>query len=96
MISLLKKPAAWLPIALSLIFWAAMMIGFMLFGVPARQSDEGTGAHLFQIWLVLEALLIIFFTAKWLPKEPKWTLAILALQILSALLVLAPVFILKL
>ncbi len=81
---------------MSLTFFAAMLISFGIFGVPARQPDEGTGAHLFQLWLVLEVLMLAFFAIKWLAQAPKQALFILALQVASALLVLAPVFLLKL
>ena len=37
----------------------------------AHEPDEGIGAHLFQIWLALEVLMIGFFAIKWLPQRPK-------------------------
>ncbi len=94
--SLLKKPSAWIPIALSLIVVAMFAIGIALFGPPQREPDEGTGAHLFQIWLVLEVLMIGFFAARWLPQRPTQTLVVLTIQIVAVLALCAPVFILKL
>lgn len=92
----IKNPSAWLPIALSLIVVVAWCISFATAGAPARQPDEGTGAHLFQIWLAAEVLMVVFFTIKWLPQNPKQALKILVLQIAVALLACAPVFYLKL
>ena len=54
------------------------------------------GAHLFQLWLVLEPLMVGFFAVKWLPRAPKQALFILALQIVVALLPISVVFSLKL
>ena len=94
--SLIKKPNAWLPIVLSVSALAAMLIYIEIAGVPTRQTDEGTGAHLFQIWLVLEVLMIGFFAVRWLSQTPKEALWILAIQIVSALLFVSTVFFLKL
>jgi hypothetical protein len=93
---LLKHPSAWLPIALSLTVLATMLSYFAMTGIPHREADEGTAAHLFQIWLVLDVMMVVFFVIKWLPQRPQQALIILALQIVAALLVCAPVFFLNL
>jgi hypothetical protein len=49
-------------------------------------------AHLFQIWLVLEALMRAFFAMRWLPLMPKRTLLVMAIQIGGVLAACAPVF----
>ena len=90
--SIIKKPSAWIPIVLSLAVLAMMLIYIAISGPPVHQADEGTGAHLFQIWLVLEMLTIAFFAISWLPRAPKQTLIILAIQIIVALAACAPVF----
>ena len=92
----IKKPSAWIPIAISLTVLVIMLIYIALLGVPTREADEGTGAHLFQIWLVLEVLMVAFFAIKWLPQKPKQALLILAIQIIAILAACAPVFFLKL
>ena len=93
--SLIKKPSAWIPIVIPLIFFAYLVIHIAIFGI-VREADEGTGAHLFQLWLVLEPLMVGFFAVKWFPRAPKQALLILALQIAAALLACAPVFYFKL
>ena len=85
MYSLLKKPSAWLPIAIPLIFFAILFLG-MMFGTIHREEDEGVGAHLFQIWLALEPFMLGYFALKYVPLAPKNALLILAFQILAALL----------
>jgi hypothetical protein len=94
-IPILKKPSAWIPILIPLTFFAYLAICIIFFGI-VREKDEGVGAHLFQLWLVLEPFLLGFFAVKWLPRAPKQALQILALQILAALLPISVVFTLKL
>ena len=91
MTPLFKKPSAWIPIAIPLIFFAYLIIRITLFGI-IREEDEGTGAHLFQLWLVLEPFMIGFFAVKYVPRAPKQALLILALQIGAALLPMSVVF----
>ena len=81
---------------ISLIVLATILIRLAMFGVPAPEADEGTGAHLFQLWIVLEVLMVAFYAIKWLPQTPKKALLILAIQIVAALLPMAIVFSLKL
>jgi len=92
---LLKKPSAWIPIVIPLIFFAYLVIYITIFGI-VREEDEGTGAHLFQLWLVLEPLMVGFFAVRWLPRAPKQALLILALQIVAAFLPISVVFFFKL
>lgn len=97
---LLKKPSAWIPIVMSLAI-LAMLITILFyqmttFGAIVREADEGTAAHLFQIWLVLEVFMIPFFAIKWLPQLPKQTLLVLVIQIVSAFLPISVIFSLKL
>ena len=91
-----KKPSAWIPMVLSLGVLAAMLASLVVFGIPHREADEGVAAHLFQMWLVVEAVMIAFFAVKWLPQKPKQALVILAIQILAVLAACAPVFYFKL
>lgn len=109
MISILKKPGAWIPIALSLGMLAFILTYITVYGISTpsadgscigtcgrANADEGTPAHLFQIWLVLEFLMVGFFAAKWLPQRPMQALPVLALQTIAVLAGCAPVFILHL
>ena len=93
--SLIKKPSAWIPIVIPLVFFAYLVIYITFFGIVSN-GDEGTVAHLFQLWLVLEPLMVGFFAFAWLTRARKQALIILALQILAALLPISVVFFLKL
>ena len=95
--SLFKKPGAWVPLALSLAMLAFIIVYIAMFGVsaPNPDADEGTPAHIFQLWLVLEFFMVAFFAASWLPQEPKAALLVLALQIFLVLIPMAIVYYLE-
>ena len=88
---MIKRPLAWIPVAMSLAILAMVLTTIGLSGA-VRQEDEGTQAHIFQIWLVLEVVLVAGFAVAWVPRRPKQALVVLALQILCALAACAPVF----
>jgi hypothetical protein len=98
MLPLLKRPSAWVPIALSLAMLVLIVTLLSIYGIPTPYptKDEGAGAHLFQLWLVVEVLIVVLFVAKWLPQAPKQALLILALQIIAVVATCAPVFFLRL
>jgi hypothetical protein len=91
MLVLLKRPSGFLPLLIS----GAFLISFIFALAEGRlvpQPDEDTGAHLFQILMPAQLLIIAFFAISWLPKQPKPTLQVLALQVSAALAVLAVVY----
>ena len=68
------------------------VIGYAaMFGV-APQADEGTAAHLWQLLMAGQVPVVVFFALKWLPKEPKRALLILALQFGAAFAAMFPVW----
>jgi DNA-binding CsgD family transcriptional regulator len=91
---ILKNPSAFLPLAMSLGALATVIIYVAMFGA-ARQSDEGTAAHLWQILMAGQVPIIMYFAIKWLPRAPKEALLVLVLQGSAALIALAPVYLLK-
>ena len=91
--ALLRKPSAFLPVAMSLAALATVLVYVVRFGV-ARQPDEGTSAHLWQLLMVAQVPIIAFFAVRWLPEAPRQALPVLALQVGAALAAAAPVFLL--
>ena len=91
--STIKKPSAWIPIAMSLAALAIVGIHVALHGT-ARQSDEGAAAHLWQLLMAVQAPIVLFFAVKWLPRAPAQALVVLAAQLGAALAAMAPVFLL--
>jgi hypothetical protein len=53
---MIKRPLAWIPVAMSLAILAMVLTTIGISGA-VRQEDEGTPAHIFQLWLVLEVVL---------------------------------------
>ena len=91
MLTLIRKPSGFIPIVMSLTAFAIVAGHLSLYGV-VREADEGTPAHLFQLLLVLQLPVVAFFAIKWLPRNPGQALSVLALQAVSGLVALAPVF----
>jgi len=76
---LLKSPSALLPIGLAVAALTLPWIALAVFG-PDPTGDEGAAAHLYQLLMVLQGPIILFFALKWLPREPREALTVLALQ----------------
>ena len=89
----LKHPSAFLPVAMSLLAVGVVLTHIALFGT-ARQSDEGTAAHLWQLLMAGQLPIILFFAIRWLPQAPRYALPVLALQAAAAVAALAPVYLL--
>jgi hypothetical protein len=93
--STLRKPSALLPLAMSLAALATVAVHVALFGT-AREADEGTAAHIWQLLMAGQVPFIVFFAVKWLPRTPGRALPVLALQAAAVLAALAPVYLLGL
>jgi hypothetical protein len=99
--AIVRKPTAFLPLAMSLTA-LALIAGAFIFGVVTghgglvREPDEGAVAHLWQLLMAGQMPLLAFFGIKWLPRAPKQTLFVLALQVGAALAAMAPVYFLHL
>ena len=94
-LSTIRKPSAWIPIAMSLAALAVVAVHVALFGA-AREADEGTAAHLWQLLMGLQPPIILFFAIKWVPRTPLQALGVLAVQLGAALAAMTPVFLLDL
>ncbi len=94
MMKLLGRPSAFLPPVMSLSALITVGIYVAAYGV-ARQADEGTAAHIWQLLMAAQIPIILFFAIKWLPREPIRALAVLTIQGVAALAALAPVYLLR-
>lgn len=92
--SIAKKPSAALPIVMSLTA-LGIVIGHIVMAGIARQPDEGAAAHSWQLLMAMQLPLLLFFAVKWLPRAPRQTFAVIALQAIAAMAAIAPVFLLK-
>ena len=92
---LLKRPSAWLPICMSLLALATVLIHVARFG-PAREADEGAAAHIWQLLMAGQLPIIIYFALKWLPRSTRLAFFVLAGQAGAVVAALAPVYLLGL
>ncbi len=93
--SMLKRPSALIPLAMS--FAAlSLVLGHIAFVGVAREADEGTGAHLWQLLMAGQIPVIAFFAITWLPRAPRQALVVLVLQAVAGLAAAAPVYFLNL
>ena len=91
----LRQPLAFLPIGFSLAAFAVTAIAITANGV-VHEADEGTPAHLFQLFMAASFIMSVAFTIRWLAHAPWQALRILAIQFGAALIAVAPVLYFKL
>ena len=89
--TLLTRPSALAPIVMSAAA-IAVIVGYIVMFGTARQADEGTAAHLWQLLMAGQVPVIAFFAIRWLPAEPRKALPVLALQVVAALIAVFPVW----
>jgi hypothetical protein len=98
--AIIKRPSAFLPLAMSLtalaLLLGAIIDGYVTGHHLAREADEGTLAHLWQLLMAGQLPILAFFAIKWLPRAPKQTMYVLALQAGAGLASMAPVYLLNL
>jgi hypothetical protein len=80
---------------MSLTALAVVVVHIAVFGT-AREADEGAVAHIWQLLMAGQIPVLAFFAFKWLPRDPKPALYVLALQAGAALASLTPVYLLNL
>jgi hypothetical protein len=90
-VALLRRPSALVPVAMS-VGALAIAVGYAALFGTARQADEGTAAHLWQLLMAGQVPVVAFFAIKWLPTEPRQAMLVLALQIAAALAAMFPVW----
>jgi hypothetical protein len=94
-LAMMKKPSAFLPVVMSFAALAVVLAHVAMFGV-AREADEGTAAHLWQLLMAAQLPLLAFFAITWLWRSPKPALLVMALQAAAIVMALAPVYFLDL
>ena len=92
---LVRKPSAFLPIAMSLAALAVVTAHIAVFGI-AREADEGATAHIWQLLMAGQIPVLVFFAIRWLPRAPRQALYVLSVQGGAVLASMAPVFLLNL
>lgn len=99
--NILKHPSAFIPLAMSLTALALVLGRVAMIGtgpevVVNGRPDEGPVAHLWQLLMAGQLPVLAFFAIKWLPRAPRQTLGVLAMQAGAVLASIAPVYFLNL
>jgi hypothetical protein len=88
--AIVRNPSALVPMTMSLAALTLVVGHIALYGVT-HEADEGTVAHLWQILMVGQSPVLLFFAVKWLPRAPIQALGVLGLQAGAVLAAMAPV-----
>ncbi len=89
--SLLKQPSGWIPVVMSLIGLSLVLAHYASVGI-VHEADEGTLAHLWQLLMAGQLPIAAFFAFKWVPKDPRRAILVLALQAAAGLASMASVY----
>jgi hypothetical protein len=94
--STIRKPSAWIPIAMSAAALALVLGYLAIYGIHHRGGDEGATAHTWQLLMAGQVPVIAYFVFRWLPRAPRQAAPVLLLQVVAAVAALAPVYLLRL
>lgn len=86
-----RQPSALVPVAMSLAALATVVTHIAIFG-SAREPDEGSAAHIWQLLMAGQVPFITWFAIKWLPRAPRQGLQMLGIQAAAALAAMFPVW----
>jgi hypothetical protein len=95
LLAMVRLPSAFVPLLMSLAALATVGLHLAIYGI-AREADEGTAAHLWQLLMGGQTPIVWFFAARWIPRAPRQALLVLALQAGAGLAAAAPVYLLGL
>lgn len=92
-----KLPSAYIPIVMSFASLVLVIAGIFLYGVSElRQTGEGAIAHTWQLLMVVQIPVLLFFVARWMPRATKRATPILLLQGVMFAAACLPVYLLGL
>jgi len=87
-----RTPSALVPMAISLACLALVFVHVARFGL-VNEPDEGTEAHLFQLLMVVQAPIVLYYAMRWLPRHPRQAAWVLAIQVALIIAAFAAVFV---
>jgi hypothetical protein len=78
--SMLRRPSAFIPVAMAAAA-LALIGGYVALNGVAANEDEGAAARIFQLLMLGQLVGIGVFAARWLPRAPRPALVVLILQL---------------
>src|SRR5947209_2915818 len=88
---LVRKPSAVVPIVMSLCAMSVVLVAIAN-GSAKPQPDEGAAAHIWQILIAGQLPFLAWFAVRWLTRDFKGALPVLAVQLLAFMAALFPVW----
>ena len=92
---MLKRPSAFVPLAMSCTALITVLLHLQLSGV-AREPDEGAAAHIFQMLIVAQIPFAALFAWRFVPMAPRSAIAVISLQACAVVIAGFPVWWFKL
>ena len=96
----LARPSGFIPLLMSAAAVAVVVWHLAAFGagpdMHAGRQDEGAEAHIWQILMIGQMPIVLYFGIRRLRSDPAGTVSVLGFQILAFAAAAAPVFLLKL
>jgi hypothetical protein len=89
--SLLRQLSAWIPVAMSVGALATVAVHVAMFGA-APEVDEGAAAHVWQLLIIGQLPVVMYFALKWIPRAPRRAMGVISLQTAAILMALTPVY----
>jgi hypothetical protein len=87
----LRHWSAWLPVAIPVFLLLLGVRSVAIHGL-VREADEGIEAHLFQLLMPAQLVVMAYFALTWRQRAPRQALVMLALQLTATIAVLAAVY----
>jgi hypothetical protein len=81
--SLAKEWRAWVPIAIPLFFVALLVRRIVTHGLVV-EADEGVEAHLFQLLMPVQLVVMAYFGATWIPRDRRAAFVLMLQVVLTA------------
>ena len=88
--TLVRKPAALIPLAMSALAFATVLSAALIFNTR-REPDEGAAAHIFQLLVAGQLPFLAWFAIQWLRRDIKGAASVIALQFAAIAIALFPV-----
>ena len=86
-----SQPGALVPLLMSLLA-LAVVIGHIAAVGPARETDEGAAAHVFQLLIAAQAPIIAYVAITGVRRARRQAVAVLVVQLLAVATALTPVW----
>ena len=90
---LIRQPSAFVPLLMSLAALCLILMVVAFHGTEPR-TDEGTAAHIWQLFMAVQVPIVAFFAARWLPRERKQAVRILLFHAAGMIAAVAPIVLL--